>query len=106
MNTHTFEIDSGATAPTGDDYDRTQWDDTIRDGDVLIVGSTIAILDRAWPIAIVGAPGAFHGLNLTDGWDAVLARVDADRATRDKAPLSPTIRRILAGEFTPARGAI
>lgn len=84
--------------PTGAHYDRTQTDETIRDGDVLIIGRTVAILDRAWPVAIVGPCGAFHTLRDGAGDDAC----DADRARSGRAPLAPIIARIRAGEFTPA----
>lgn len=84
--------------PTGAHYNETQMNGDIRDGDVLIIGETVAILDRAWPVAIVGPCGAFHAIGDGAGDDVC----DADRARSGRAPLAPIIARIRAGEFTPA----
>lgn len=83
--------------PTGAHYNETQMNGDIRDGDVLIIGETVAILDRAWPVAIVGPCGAFHAIGDGAGDDVC----DADRARSGRAPLAPIIARIRAGEFAP-----
>jgi hypothetical protein len=56
----TFEQD----VSTGEAYDLTQTDDTIKDGDVLIVGSegVVGVMVGAWPTAATKAHGQFHGL--------------------------------------------
>lgn len=48
---------------SGEVYDITQTDDTIRDGDILVVEleSIVAILVQAWPTAITQEQGNFHG---------------------------------------------
>lgn len=48
---------------SGDVYDRTQTDDTIKDGDVLNLGNgNVAILVEAWPTTVTGEIKHFHRL--------------------------------------------
>ncbi len=58
---------------TGEAYNRSQYDDSIKDGDVLHVPSegVTGFLQDAWPIALHhnGSPGEFHGLNSNAGED-------------------------------------
>jgi hypothetical protein len=65
----------GHTEPDEDEYAITQTCDAIKDGDVLVCGLTIAILDRAWPTVVCGPAGAFHALKETANW----YDVDMDR---------------------------
>jgi len=49
----------------GEAYDRTQWDDSVKDGDVIVCNDehTIVILVKAWPTCAFGDDGdVFHGL--------------------------------------------
>ncbi|WP_039828106.1 hypothetical protein [Nocardia testacea] len=57
MTIHTF-------ASTGEAYDRSQFDDAIEDGDILIVPSegVAGWLEQAWPIAATPSIGQFHRL--------------------------------------------
>lgn len=60
MNTvHTWNDHS-----TGEAYDRTQWDDEVKDGDVIVCneGKSVAILVEAWPTIAKGERGEFHGM--------------------------------------------
>ncbi|WP_199570569.1 hypothetical protein [Streptomyces murinus] len=54
---------------TGDAYDATQWNDEIRDGDVLVVESegVVGILRSAWPAALTPANGELHKLTAPAG---------------------------------------
>lgn len=56
---------------TGDGYDRTQYDDSIKDGDILTVPGegVYGFLYEAWPVAVTEASGEFHAV--TD-WDEFL----------------------------------
>lgn len=49
---------------TGDAYDTTQCDESIRNGDVLVVSSegVVGIMLEAWPTAITAEHGHFHAL--------------------------------------------
>ena len=50
--------------PPGEVYDQTQIDDSIKDGDVLNLGSgNVAILMKAWPMVIFGEIEHFHRLS-------------------------------------------
>lgn len=51
-------------ASTGEAYDQTQWDDNIKDGDVIVCedGKSVAILVEAWPTIAKGEQGEFHGM--------------------------------------------
>jgi hypothetical protein len=55
---HTFDS-------TGEAYDTTQTDDSINDGDVLLIPSedVAGFLFKAWPVAITPEHGAFHTLD-------------------------------------------
>jgi hypothetical protein len=55
---HTFDS-------TGEAYDATQTDDSINDGDVLLIPSenVAGFLFKAWPVAITPEHGAFHTLD-------------------------------------------
>src|SRR4051812_12539321 len=57
MTISVHEFDSSSEA-----YDASQYRDDIHSGDVLRVPSEgiVGILVEAWPVAIVGGPGAFH----------------------------------------------
>lgn len=57
---------------SGSGYDRTQWDDSIHDGDILVVESegVVGFLSDAWPIAVSEEKGNFHGTK--DGKEAFL----------------------------------
>lgn len=54
-------------ADTADAYDACQSDDAIHHGDVLATPAAVAVLDRAWPIAVTQAEtaGTFHTLAVT-----------------------------------------
>lgn len=58
MTTHHFETTSEA-------YDACQCDESIADGDVLVVASerVVGVLVAAWPVAITAQRGAFHALS-------------------------------------------
>lgn len=58
----------------GDAYDRTQVDDTIRNGDILLVKDGVAVMDVAWPTMIVGESTVFHNFNATPEGKAGKAR--------------------------------
>lgn len=90
----------------GDAYDRTQWDDTIKSGDLLLVDGGIAVLDRAWPTMVHGVSevlhayteplevvttnnpdeGTVHTIALPDGRILVLEEVGADTLLADLYP--------------------
>jgi len=53
----------------GDIYDQTQWDDTIRDGDVLIGSKGAGILVDAWPVVVTGHMEEFHKLSPDISWE-------------------------------------
>lgn len=57
---------------SGEGYNQTQWDDSIKDGDVLAVPreGVYGFLYEAWPVAVPNTRGEFHAV--TD-WDAFLA---------------------------------
>jgi hypothetical protein len=53
-------------------YDRTQWDDTIHDGDVLhLADGARAILVQAWPVMVVGDSDTFHHLAPGVTWEVL-----------------------------------
>jgi len=56
---------------THEAYDASQWNDDIRDGDVLVATdeNVVGVLIKAWPTAVTGERGSFH--RLTGGWDRV-----------------------------------
>ena len=58
---------------TGDAYDRTQWDDDVKDGDVIVCngGKSVAILVEAWPTIAKGEQGEFHGFNPGVTWETL-----------------------------------
>lgn len=69
MNVHRFDT-SGAA------YNQSQTDDSIRDGDILLVApeGRVAVLVEAWPVIVVGPAGdeagyAFHAMNDGLTWD-------------------------------------
>lgn len=81
MNTHTFDSTSEA-------YAATQTDESIEDGDVLLVPSehVAGVLIEAWPVAVTHLRGQFHRLSAVEGWgtfregryrDAAVAAMDA-----------------------------
>jgi hypothetical protein len=55
---------------TGESYDRTQWDESVHDGDVIVcdMGRTVAILVQAWPTVVFGERGEFHELARHTSW--------------------------------------
>lgn len=70
---------------TGDAYDRTQWDDSIRDRDIILVPDegVAGFLTVAWPVAITAESGQLH--TLTPGRaehfaETILAAQEAWRA--------------------------
>lgn len=93
-------VELSAAAPvhefgsTGDGYNRTQWDDAIKDGDVLAVPGegVYGFLYEAWPVAVTETRGEFHAV--TD-WDAFLAEYPQYEAPAAQA-------RALAAKATAA----
>lgn len=90
-------------------YDATQWNDEIRDGDVLVIASekVVGLLRSAWPFALTVRHGELHTLNvpigeLHDGRYAESARLAAAQARElnvalrdDHAPdAEPTDREV------------
>jgi hypothetical protein len=68
-------------------YNATQWNDEIRDGDVLVIASekVVGFLNRAWPAALTDERGELHSLTapvaeIDHGRYAESARVAADQA--------------------------
>lgn len=65
MKVHTFDS-------SGEAYDASQYDDDIKDGDVLHVPSekVTGLLVKAWPTAVTEKHGSFH--RLADGitWES------------------------------------
>ena len=51
---------------SGSGYDQTQYDDNIKDGDLLVVESekVFGFLNEAWPIAVTTECGNFHRLKV------------------------------------------
>jgi hypothetical protein len=41
-------------------YDTTQWDDSIKDGDVLLTDEGVAIMCEAWPVMVIGTSRVLH----------------------------------------------
>lgn len=115
VNIHTFDS-------TGEAYDKSQYLDEIKHGDILSVPSekAIAVLDEAWPIPLThGVGGAFGEFKSDDhraGWharnrDAMGGSIAAaqDEAARIGVPLHPVFgggrqarRRSLARQFWAA----
>lgn len=60
-------------ASTGEAYDQTQWDDNIKDGDVIVCneGKSVAILVEAWPAIVKGERGEFHGFEEGVTWETL-----------------------------------
>lgn len=54
-------------------YDRTQWDDGIQDGDILVIQSEqiVGFLAGAWPIAVTAEHGELHGMKDGVAWGNV-----------------------------------
>lgn len=50
----------------GEAYDFTQYSDTVKDGDVLLVLDGIAIMFKAWPVMVTGDSEVFHSLDTSD----------------------------------------
>lgn len=76
----------GRWMDSGSAYDKTQYDDTISDGDVLVVDAedgerVIGFLYQAWPIALTEPAGAFH----TGDLDAIVAEEPRYQASIDLA---------------------
>jgi hypothetical protein len=46
-------------------YDVTQWSESIRHGDVMLVADGVAVMCEAWPVMVAGASTVFH--RLADG---------------------------------------
>ncbi|WP_280273413.1 hypothetical protein [Nocardia wallacei] len=59
-------------ASSDEAYDRSQCDDQIADGDILVIPSegVAGWLDKAWPVAATRNVGAFHRLNEAAAIDA------------------------------------
>ena len=64
---HYFDTD----IPDRAAYDRTQTDDSIRDGDVLVFRKSVGIQIQAWPTIVRGLPGEFHSLLEGSSWGDV-----------------------------------
>jgi hypothetical protein len=83
---------------TGDAYDRTQCDDRIRHGDVLVIESesVVGILVEAWPVAITAEHGEFH--TVLAAWD--WAKVTKNGRPDETSDMSESLRvaKALAGE--------
>lgn len=114
VNVHTF-------GSTGEAYDKSQYLDGIKHGDILSVPSekAIAVLDQAWPIPLTQTGGAFGDFKSDDhraGWHArnreeLGSSIAAaqDEAGRIGVPLHPVFgggrqarRRSLARQFWAA----
>lgn len=54
----------------GSAYDATQCRDEIKSGDFLLVEDGVAVLDRAWPVMIVGDSEVFHSFKDTPSAEA------------------------------------
>ena len=54
---------------TGEAYNASQVDDTIKDGDILVTkNGSIAILCKAWPVHVKGPIGEFHTFSSGVNW--------------------------------------
>jgi hypothetical protein len=78
MKVHTFTSEEEA-------YDASQCDESIADGDLLVVGGVVAVLVQAWPTIVIdlsdfgrtslghevgsGTPHEFHQLSEGESWD-------------------------------------
>lgn len=58
---------------TGDAYDSTQCDDSIKDGDVIVVESegVVGVLIQAWPVAVTEKHGDLHTPVEGFDWESV-----------------------------------
>ncbi len=58
---------------TGEAYDRTQWDDEVKDGDIIVCneGKSVAILVEAWPTLVKGEEGEFHTFMRDGTWQTL-----------------------------------
>lgn len=79
---------------THEAYNATQWNDEIRDGDVLVIApeKVVGILNEAWPFALTVRHGELHTLSVpvgdvNDGKYAESARVAAEQARALNAAL-------------------
>ncbi|MEC3995196.1 hypothetical protein VSR01_17305 [Actinacidiphila sp. DG2A-62] len=94
---------------TREAYDATQWNDEIRDGDVLVIASekVVGILNLAWPVALTVRHGELHTLavpisEVGEGRYAESARLAGEQARElhvafrdDHAPdAEPTVRQV------------
>ena len=76
----------------GDVYDRTQTDDSIKDGDILNLGNgNIAILVQAWPTVVCGEIEHFH--KIEDGYEF-------EKIDNGKYALSVTKARAVASDIS------
>ena len=94
---------------SGDVYDQTQTDSSIKDGDVLDLGQgNVAIMVKAWPTIAVGEIEHFHTLESGSSFDtleagkyaasAVKAREVASKA-HNNGNLQPVNSRFAAGDW-------
>lgn len=83
-NVHAFES-------TRDAYDAVNSDESIRDGDVLVVAreSVVGIAVSAWPTAITPEHGAFHTLAADVEWSCVGKRDAKHEGTLYALPADP-----------------
>jgi len=86
MRIHTFDNTSEA-------YERTQTDETISDGDLLVVVSenVVGYLLEAWPVAVTEEAGCFH--RVVPGDDALVdVRWKYEASIRDAEDVARVVR--------------
>lgn len=88
VNVHTFRS-------TGEGYDKSQYLDSIKHGDIFVVPDegVVGFLHEAWPIAVTQQHGAFHALE-PDAWsdpEFAHAQNAVEHARKLGYPLDPNI---------------
>lgn len=94
---------------SGDVYDQTQTDSSIKDGDVLDLGQgNVAIMVKAWPTIVVGEIEHFHTLESGSSFDTLEAGKYAGSAAKarevaseahNNGNLQPVNSRFAAGDW-------
>lgn len=79
---------------SGDVYDRTQTDNSIKDGDVLDLGAgNVAIMVKAWPTVVVGEIEHFHKLDIGASFETYNDGRYAASATKAREIANQTLKR-------------
>lgn len=76
-------------------YDETQTNESIKDGDFLLVQDGLAMMSRAWPVMVTGESVVFHQFIQREEADQCLQQYEAlasEQAKREAVPLLASIK--------------